>query len=655
METTKTNKDAIIVGIDFGTTYSGVAWCLTSDPDNIRIIRSWQGNGEVQHKNRNLEKVPTVIVYGSKDTTRCKWGFEATAETESQNCLRWFKLLLNTYNSQGTSNALERAGRSIEGTGYAGNDGRREQLDDLLDTIDAWPEGKTPLQVTTDYLKGIYEHTRATFEKSYPKTFTDTIGTAKNPLEFVLTVPAVWTDDAKELTLKAARAAGLDESHARIKLVSEPEAAAIHCLETFKETNNSLQVGDVYVIADCGGGTVDLISYEIVKVEPRLRVKECVVGTGDLCGSTQLNRNFLKLVKERIGQSVWDKMNNVARSNTLRHFDEYIKPNHCPADNSTKLDDDEFDLETHHCPVPGVPDDPVAGIFGGHLALGGDDMETIFSSTFARITELVQAQVTAAENKSGRRVTGVLLVGGFGSSPYLHKHLSMTITAKTGEFVKILQPVDAWTAIVRGAVAYGVSTRKEGSKAAGSPIVESRIARFSYGVSAAEPFIAGEHPANKMRFDIRSGDLWCPDRMQWFVEKGKEIPDGKPIEVELRRRCPTGATREELIFKEEILCCELDKPPLDATDPAVRKLLVFTADLNDIPRKKHFVRRKAVRTETPYWEIPFFMVMKYQSASLEFSSQIGGKALGKGSVEYNHEPPRVPALELAGGGLSDLW
>lgn len=81
-----------------------------------------------------------------------------------------------------------------------------------------------------------------------------------------------------------------------------------------------LKVGDVYVIADCGGGTVvgflffirketfllrnimqDLISYKVTAVEPRLRVKECVGGTGGLCGSTALNSRFKELVKERIG------------------------------------------------------------------------------------------------------------------------------------------------------------------------------------------------------------------------------------------------------------------------------------------------------------------------------------------------------------------
>jgi len=42
------------------------------------------------------------------------------------------------------------------------------------------------------------------------------------------------------------------------------------------------------------------------------------------------------------------------------------------------------------------------------------------------------------------------------------------------------------------------------------------------------------------------------------------IPDGKDIEVELEQHCPTGAGREQLIFPQEILSCDLDQPPVEA-------------------------------------------------------------------------------------------
>ena len=37
------SSDKLIVGVDFGTTYSGVAAVYSATPDDIEIIRSWPG------------------------------------------------------------------------------------------------------------------------------------------------------------------------------------------------------------------------------------------------------------------------------------------------------------------------------------------------------------------------------------------------------------------------------------------------------------------------------------------------------------------------------------------------------------------------------------------------------------------------------------
>ena len=44
------------------------------------------------------------------------------------------------------------------------------------------------------------------------------------------------------------------------------------------------QVGDAFVLCDAGGGTVDLISYEITKLDP-LELRELVPGKGQISSS----------------------------------------------------------------------------------------------------------------------------------------------------------------------------------------------------------------------------------------------------------------------------------------------------------------------------------------------------------------------------------
>jgi molecular chaperone DnaK (HSP70) len=108
------------------------------------------------------------------------------------------------------------------------------------------------MDAVSDYLRQIYTHTMETLSRRYGETFM-----SSTTVEFVLTVPAVWSDSAKNATLQAAEKAGMGKKH-ELKLISEPEAAMLHALKTVQPQN--LKVGDNFVICDAGGGTVDLIA-----------------------------------------------------------------------------------------------------------------------------------------------------------------------------------------------------------------------------------------------------------------------------------------------------------------------------------------------------------------------------------------------------------
>src|SRR3954462_5521354 len=75
-------------------------------------------------------------------------------------------------------------------------------------------------------------------------------------------------------------------------MVTEPEAAAIYTLKGMLEGYNKaeINVGDVFVLCDAGGGTVDLISYKITQVQPTFRIEEAAIGSGDKCGATYVDR-----------------------------------------------------------------------------------------------------------------------------------------------------------------------------------------------------------------------------------------------------------------------------------------------------------------------------------------------------------------------------
>jgi molecular chaperone DnaK (HSP70) len=85
----------------------------------------------------------------------------------------------------------------------------------------------------------------------FPNKFGDEF-LRNQKLSYVITVPAIWKDSAKDLTRQAAVRAGIPEN--RLELITEPEAAALYCATYYEKVD--LRAGDCFLICDAGGGTV---------------------------------------------------------------------------------------------------------------------------------------------------------------------------------------------------------------------------------------------------------------------------------------------------------------------------------------------------------------------------------------------------------------
>lgn len=107
---------------------------------------------------------------------------------------------------------------------------------------------KQAVDYAADYLTEIRQHIMNEFLPSlYGEVFL-----RHQPISYVITVPAIWSDKAKYLTGQAASRAGI--SNERLVLITEPEAAALYCVTVCEE--GDLLVGDQFLICDAGGGTV---------------------------------------------------------------------------------------------------------------------------------------------------------------------------------------------------------------------------------------------------------------------------------------------------------------------------------------------------------------------------------------------------------------
>lgn len=78
----------IIVGIDFGTTYSGISWAETQRPERRMAITTWPIS-KTTLEGESSDKVPTMLRYTPDET---QWGFTIPVTAPENEILMWFKL-----------------------------------------------------------------------------------------------------------------------------------------------------------------------------------------------------------------------------------------------------------------------------------------------------------------------------------------------------------------------------------------------------------------------------------------------------------------------------------------------------------------------------------------------------------------------------------
>src|SRR5271170_8274321 len=118
--------------------------------------------------------------------------------------------------------------------------------------------------------------------------------------EIVLTVPASFDEDARELTVEAARRAGLD----KLTLLEEPLAAFYAWIATNRdapaEKGEDLRDGDLILICDIGGGTTDFSLVSVRLVDGEHQFERTAIGEHLLLGGDNLDFAVARRVEEKL-------------------------------------------------------------------------------------------------------------------------------------------------------------------------------------------------------------------------------------------------------------------------------------------------------------------------------------------------------------------
>jgi molecular chaperone DnaK (HSP70) len=133
----------------------------------------------------------------------------------------------------------------------------------------------SPLEVSARYL----EHLRAAWENKHEKKKI-------SEQAVVLTVPASFDASARDLTIEAATRAGLPN----VTLLEEPQAALYAWIEAKGESfRKELQVGDVILVVDVGGGTTDFSLMAVTEQNGEMQLTRLAVGDHILLGGDNMD------------------------------------------------------------------------------------------------------------------------------------------------------------------------------------------------------------------------------------------------------------------------------------------------------------------------------------------------------------------------------
>ena len=133
------------------------------------------------------------------------------------------------------------------------------------------------------------------------RTIWDAVPGKPEDHDVVLTVPASFDEEARELTVKAAEDAGLP----RLTLLEEPAAAFYSWIaNNFARSRRLLFDGQIVLICDVGGGTSDFSLIRVSREGDKIDFTRTAVGKHLLLGGDNLDLTIAWLAETKLGKQL---------------------------------------------------------------------------------------------------------------------------------------------------------------------------------------------------------------------------------------------------------------------------------------------------------------------------------------------------------------
>ena len=330
-----------------------------------------------------------------------------------------------------------------------------------------------------------------------------------------------------------------------------------------------LNYGMRYLVADCGGGTVDLTVHELEKGG---KLTELYKATGGAWGSMGVDCQFEILLVDIFGEEfLVDFVQNKPISwmelmSTFETKKRSFSPHkHLTVNLPLPFAFIEYYRErnstTVESAVNAYGNDNIQWSPQGMLKLQPSVVMSLFEPVVSAIIHHIQDLLVIPE-LSG--IEYLYLVGGFAESPVLQDAVRNAFRSN----IRVVIPQDVSLTILKGAVMFGLDPT----------LVHIRRSVLTYGVGCLHKFVPGKHPPEKR---VIKGDTeWCTDIFDTFVYADQAVSLGQTV---TRSYTPAQACQRSTVMT--LFASEKEFVRF-VTDPGVTRVGKLKVEMPDITAGK---------------------------------------------------------------------
>ncbi|XP_060561090.1 heat shock 70 kDa protein 12B-like [Ruditapes philippinarum] len=475
----------LVVAFDFGTTYSGYAFSFWDDPLKIQTNQKWIAGSDQLIS----WKTPTCVLLDRSGQFH-SFGYEAEnhfatlvedKEHQEWRLFRRFKMILHNNKDLSRSTTVE----DING------------------------KSMPAMTIFTMSIKYLKQH----FTEALNKQKT---GIVDEDIQYVITVPAIWNDNAKQFMREAAENAGIDK--ARLKLSFEPEAASIWCQTISTDVKETWsKAGRQYMVIDLGGGTADISVHE-KQIDDTL--KELHKASGGPWGGTVVDNNYLEWLTKIFGNTTMERFKSEQMEDYFQMLREFeIKKRSINPESKGKFtfrlsasikelyqESNSLHLEKR---IANLGLSGMVTFSSDKLRVDVSVVKQWFETPINSVIEHVQ-HILAKQNM--QTVETVLLVGGFGECKLVQDLIQRELKSK-----KIIIPEEAGLVVLKGAVRFGHF----------QDTVRSRVMTHTYGMAIFEDYDEQKH--KNAEVDFIDGKKKACNVLKKIIQAGEEVTIGKCV------------------------------------------------------------------------------------------------------------------------------